>query len=110
VPIGKALHLRKGQGWSFDPWAACCVRRLDGLVQEQRFPNVFYLWYRTLQVKGFGQDDLEDLVKSVYVLASEVSACLLHVDAVARAAEDKACFHGSCKSLGLYTVSRRRND
>jgi hypothetical protein len=36
-------------------------RRLDGLVEQERLANVFYLGYCALEIKGFGQDDLEDL-------------------------------------------------
>jgi hypothetical protein len=39
-------------------------RRLDGLVEQKRFANVFYLGYRALQVEGFRQHNFEDLSQS----------------------------------------------
>jgi hypothetical protein len=38
-------------------------RRSDGLVQQQRFADVLDLGNRTLQVKGLGQNNLEDLLQ-----------------------------------------------
>lgn len=39
------------------------LRRSDGLVQQQRFADVLDLGNRTLQVKGLGQNNLEDLLQ-----------------------------------------------
>ena len=37
------------------------VRRLDGLVEEERLANVFDLGDRAFQIKGLGEDYLENL-------------------------------------------------
>lgn len=36
---------------------------LHGLVQEERFSNVFYFGNCALEIESLGQDDLEDLVR-----------------------------------------------
>jgi hypothetical protein len=36
-------------------------RRLDGLVEQERLANVFYLGYCALEIESLGEDDLEDL-------------------------------------------------
>jgi hypothetical protein len=83
------------------------LRRLDGLVEQKGLADVLYLWYRTLQVEGLGKHNLEDLwMVSVIHGMSHDNAYLLHVDAVASAAEDETSFHRSGESLGLMCVSR----
>lgn len=59
---------------------------IDRLIQEERFADVLDFWNRAFQIKRLGQDDFENL---------------LHIDAVACAAEDQAGAHGFGKSSGL---------
>lgn len=59
---------------------------IDRLIQEERFADVLDFWDRAFQIKRLGQDDLENL---------------LHIDAVACAAEDQAGAHGFGESSGL---------
>ncbi len=37
------------------------VRRLNGLVEQKWFADVFYFGDRALEIKGLGQHDFEDL-------------------------------------------------
>ena len=37
------------------------VRTSYVLVEQQGLSDVFNLWYRALEVKGLGEDNLEDL-------------------------------------------------
>ena len=72
------------------------------LVQEQRLADVLNLRYRALEIEGLGQDDLEDLAwLSLWAVPAPWAAHLLHVDAVARAAEDQARTHGFGKAPSL---------
>lgn len=57
-----------------------------GLIQEQGFSDGLDFRDRAFQVEGFAEDDLEDL---------------LHVDAVACAAENEAGAHGFGEAAGL---------
>lgn len=58
----------------------------DGLIQEERLADGLDLWDCALEVEGFAEDDLENL---------------LNIDAVTGAAEDQTCAHGFGESSGL---------
>lgn len=46
---------------ALDPWLDSAFRRLDGLVEQKRLADVFYLGNRTLQIEGFREHNFEDL-------------------------------------------------
>jgi hypothetical protein len=81
-----------------------------GLVEEQRFAYILNLGYRTLEVEGLGEHNLEDLGR-VSAEAGEVNlgeTYLLHVDTMAGARKDQRCPHGLGESscLGMLTYRR----
>jgi hypothetical protein len=55
VEEASALPFSKGYSLAIDPglYSAFLFRRLDGLVEQKRLANVFYLGYCALQVEGF---------------------------------------------------------
>jgi len=55
------LIVSKVQSFVLDLGLDSAIRRLDGLIEQERFADVFYLGYRTFQVEGFGEHNLEDL-------------------------------------------------
>lgn len=109
-------HMRRANR-SAPPGSAASWRQpgllTDRLVQEQRLADVLNLRDGAAQIEGFGEDDFEYLGAGGWLAMPE--ACvkevrggrhLLHVDAVAGAAEDEACLHCFGEASGLSIVCR----
>lgn len=74
------------------------------LVEQKRLANVLNFWNGAFEVKGFGENNFEDLMNISRVPQRDEMGDqknLLHVDAVTGAAEDQAGLHGLGKSFRL---------
>jgi hypothetical protein len=81
------------------------IRSLYGLINEERFADVCDFGDGALEVESLGEYDLEDLRYMLELIHDKDKqnpmTDLLHVDAVARAAEDQRGAHGLCETAGL---------